>query len=122
MTIASEAGGLGEFDLRAQILALRQVGDQVGALVKRLDGLADKVDDVRERLVKLEVKESAPLIEAVRQELKSALARIDALEAQRDRVVGAAAFWTWLSRNVPWMLGALGAFMAGLGFERGGGK
>ena len=75
---------------------------------------------MRERLARLEAQEAGVLVEAVRRELKSALARIDALEAQRDRVVGAAAFWTWLGRHAPWLAAALAAFGAGLVAREGG--
>ena len=112
----AEAGGLGE----AQLFALRQISDNLAAQTRRLEGLGAKVDDVRERLARLEAQEAGVLVEAVRRELKSALARIDALEAQRDRVAGAAAFWTWLGRHAPWLAAALAAFGAGLVSREGG--
>ena len=46
------------------------------------------VSQVTRALARLEAQEAGVLVEAVRRELKSALARIDALEAQRDRVAG----------------------------------
>ena len=112
----AETGTLGE----AQLFALRQISDNLAAQTRRLEGLGAKVDDVRERLARLEAQEAGVLVEAVRRELKSALARIDALEAQRDRVVGAAAFWTWLGRHAPWLAAALAACGAGLVAREGG--
>ncbi|MCA6259137.1 MAG: hypothetical protein IM650_13705, partial [Phenylobacterium sp.] len=82
----ADTGTLGE----AQLFALRQISDNLAAQTRRLEGLGAKVDDVRERLARLEAQEAGVLVEAVRRELKSALSRIDALEAQRDRVAGAA--------------------------------
>lgn len=111
----------GEFR-QAHILALRQIGDNLAAQTRRLEGLTSKVDDVRERLARLEAQEAGKLVEALRNELKSALARIDALESQRDRVVGVAAFWTWLLRSGPWLAAGTAAFLAGMGLRSGEGR
>lgn len=105
---------------QAQILTLRQIGDNVAAQTKRLEGLTTKVDDVRERLVRLETQEAGKLVEALRGDLRTALNRIDALESQRDRVVGIAAFSTWLVRSGPWLAAGVAAFLAGLGLRAGG--
>lgn len=103
----------------AQVLTLRQIGENLAAQTKRLEGLTGKVDDVRERLARLEAQEAGKLVEALRGELRGALSRIDLLEAQRDRVVGVAAFWAWLARSGPWLAGGLAAFLAGLGLRAG---
>jgi hypothetical protein len=95
------------------LFALRQIGENLVAQTKRLEGLTAKVDDVRERLVRLEAQEAGKLVESVRGELKGALGRIDQLEAQRDRVVGVGALWTWLVRSGPWIAAAGAAFLAG---------
>ena len=101
----------------AQVTVLRQIGEAVAAQTRRLEGLTVKVDDVRERLVRLEAQEGGKLLEAVRADVKCALARIDELEAERDRVAGAAAFWAWAARHAPWLAAGLGAFLAGLGLK-----
>lgn len=101
----------------AQIVALRQIGEHVAAQTARLEGLAAKMDDVRERLARLEALEAGKLVEGLRGELKGALGRIDQLESQRDRVAGAADFWTWLARSMPWLATGLIAFLAGLGLK-----
>jgi uncharacterized sporulation protein YeaH/YhbH (DUF444 family) len=101
----------------AQIVALRQIGENVAAQTARLEGLAAKMDDVRERLARLEALEAGKLVEGLRAEFKGALARIDHLESQRDRVVGAADFWTWLARSTPWLATGVIAFLAGLGLK-----
>lgn len=103
----------------AQIFALRQIGDNVAAQTRRLEGLTAKVDDVRERLVRLEAQEAGKLVEAVRGDLKAALARIDLLETQRDKVVGVASFWNWIARSAPWLAAGVAAFLAGLGLKGG---
>lgn len=117
---ASDSGGFVETLHQAQILTLRQIGDNVAAQTKRLEGLTAKVDDVRERLARLEAQEAGKLVDALRVELRGALGRIDVLEAQRDRVEGVAAFWTWLARSGPWFAAGLAAFAAGLGLRAGG--
>lgn len=119
MTGAS-AGDFADALHQAQILTLRQIGDNVATQTKRLEGLTTKVDDVRERLVRLEAQEAGKLVEALRGDLRSAVNRIDALESQRDRVVGIAAFWTWLVRSGPWLAAGVAAFLAGLGLRAGG--
>ena len=102
---------------QAQILTLRQIGDNLAAQTRRLEGLTDKVDDVRERLVRLEAQEAGKLVDVVRNDLKAALGRIDGLEAQRDQVFGVATFWSWLLRSAPWLAAGLAAFFAGHGLK-----
>lgn len=120
MTDVKEASTLVEALHQAQILTLRQIGENVAAQTKRLEGLTGKVDDVRERLTRLEAQEAGKLVEALRGELRAALGRIDILESQRDRVEGVAAFWTWLARSGPWLAAGAAAFLAGLGLRAGG--
>ncbi len=113
--------GEGSFaELRyVQIATLRQIGETLAAQTRRLEGLTSKVDDVRERLVRLEAQEAGKLVDAVRADLKAALARIDSLEAERDKVAGAAAFWAWCARSAPWLAAGVTAFLAGLGLKAG---
>ena len=106
----------------AQILTLRQIGENVAAQTRRLEGLTTKVDDVRERLVRLEAFETGKMVDTLRAELKAAVARVDLLEAQRDKVVGVAAFWSWLVRSAPWLAAGSAAFVAGIGWKSGGGR
>ena len=115
VTSTDDAGSFAEALHQAQILTLRQIGDNVAAQTKRLEGLTNKVDDVRERLARLEAQEAGKLVETLRGELRSALSRIDDLEAQRDRVAGVATFSTWLARSGPWFAAGVAAFFAGLG-------
>lgn len=104
----------------AQLFSLRQISENLAAQTHRLEGLTSKVDDVRERLVRLEAQEAGKLVEALRSELKAAISRVDQLEAARDRVVGVAAFGAWLARSAPWLAAGLAAFLAGLGLKTGG--
>ncbi|OXE35486.1 MAG: hypothetical protein CGW95_13505 [Phenylobacterium zucineum] len=102
---------------KTQIITLQQIGENLAAQTRRLEGLTVKVDDVRERLVRLEAQEAGKLVEGVRGDLKIALERLDALEAQRDRVVGVAWFWGWISRSAPWLAAGLAAVLALMGLK-----
>lgn len=102
---------------KSQIVTLQQIGENLSAQTRRLEGLTAKVDDVRERLVRLEAQEAGKLVEGVRSELKAALGRLDALESQRDRVAGVAWFWGWISRSAPWIAAGLAAVLAVMGLK-----
>ena len=101
----------------AQILTLRQISENLAAQTRRLEGLTAKVDDVRERLVRLEAQEAGKLVETLRSELKAAVARVDLLEATRDKVAGAAVFWNWMVKSAPWLAAGVSAFAAGMGLK-----
>ncbi|OIQ74054.1 hypothetical protein GALL_443050 [mine drainage metagenome] len=118
----SEVGALGPPTTvqDVQLLTLRQIGENIASQTRRLESLSAKMDDVRERLVRLETQEAGKLVDTVRRELQGALSRIDELEAQRDRVVGVTAFWSWLARIGPWLAAGLGAFLAGVSVKGGG--
>lgn len=45
--------------------------------------------------------------------------RIDGLEADRNKVVGVAAFFSWLAKVAPWLVAAVAAFAAGIGLKGG---
>ena len=106
----------------AQILTLRQIGENVAAQTRRLEGLTAKVDDVRERLVRLEAQEAGKLVEGLGSDLKAAVARVDLLEAARDKVESAAAFWNWVVKSAPWLAAGISAFVAGIGLKSLGGR
>lgn len=102
---------------QVEITVLRQIGDNVAAQTRTLEGLRDKVDDVRERVIRLEEQKVAKEVESLKGELSAALARIDVLESQRDKAVGAASFWSWLMKNAPWLFAGIAAFGAGIGLK-----
>lgn len=117
--LAGEAAGAQVVDVMhdAQILALRQISENLAAQTRRLEGLTAKVDDVRERLVRLEAQEAGKLVEALRSDLKAAVARVDLLEAARNKIEGAAAFWNWIVKSAPWLAAGISAFVAGVGLK-----
>lgn len=45
--------------------------------------------------------------------------RVEALEADRNKVVGVAGLFTWLSKVAPWLLAGVAAFAAGVGMKDG---
>lgn len=101
----------------AEITVLRQIGDNLTAQTRALEALRGKVDDVRERVIRLEEQKVAKEVETLKQDLAAALERIDELESQRDRAVGAASLWGWMAKNAPWLFAGLAAFAAGAGIK-----
>lgn len=100
---------------QVEITVLRQIGDNVATQTRTLEGLRDKLDDVRERVIRLEEQKVAKEVDTLNAKLALALNRIDVLEAQRDMAAGAASMWGWLSKNAPWLFAGLAAFGAGMG-------
>lgn len=98
---------------QAQVLALRQFSEHIAALTNRFDEQTKVLQDVRDRVIRMEAQEVHKDVEALRTELKAAQARIGQLESQRDRVQGVAAFSTWLSKVGPWLLAMIAAAWAG---------
>lgn len=89
---------------QAQILAMRQMAEAQKAQTERLEKLTDKMEEVRDRLIRLEAQETSEAVDQIRGQLAAALTRIDQLESQRDQVKGVAAFSSWASRVGPWFL------------------
>lgn len=126
---------------QAEIHAMRQMGDAVSAIGRSVETLAGKVDDVRERVIRLEEQKATKLVERVERDLReqmasaksehalalsaatanldAALGRIDALERARDEATGAKSVWEWLSKNAAWIFAGTAAFVAGLALKSG---
>lgn len=98
---------------QAQVLAMRQLGDLMSAQTKRIEGLGEAVQDVRDRVIRMEAQEINKSVESLRAELRAAQTRIDQLESQRDRVQGVAAFTSWISRVGPWLFAIAAGLWAG---------
>jgi hypothetical protein len=103
----------------AEITALRQMGDAVQAIGRSVETLAGKVDDVRERVIRLEEQKTTKLVEELKADLKAAVARVDELETDRDQRDGAESVWVWLSKNAAWLFAGVAAFVAGLAIKAG---
>lgn len=102
----------------AEIHAMRGLTDAVSTLTRQVERIGGKVDDVRERVIKLEAREYERQIEGLNDRLGSALKRIDDLEGTRDQQKGAKALVDWLRQTAPWLLAVGAAVFAG--FEIGG--
>lgn len=104
----------------AEIHAMRGLTDAVSTLTRQVERIGGKVDDVRERVIKLEAREYERQIEGLNERLGMALKRIDDLEGTRDQQKGAKALVDWLRQTAPWLLAVGAAVFAG--FEIGGSK
>lgn len=80
--------------------------DAHGRAMERLTG---RLEEVRDKVIRLEEQRHGADIKELRLKLDEACARVNALESDRDQVKGAAALWSWLSKNMPWLLPFLAA-------------
>lgn len=103
----------------AEIHAMRQLTDAVAALGRQVERMNAKVDDVRERVIKLEAREYERQIEGLNERLGQALKRIDDLEGTRDQQRGAKSLIDWVRQTTPWLLAGIAAFVAGIGLKDG---
>lgn len=101
----------------AEIHALRGLTDAVGTLTRQVERMNSKVDDVRERVIKLEAREYERQIEGLSDRLALALKRIDDLEGTRDQQKGAKALVDWVRQTTPWLLALIMAALAAVGFK-----
>jgi anti-sigma factor RsiW len=102
-----------------EITVLRQMGDNIAAQTRAMEKLTSKIDDVRERVIRLEAQKTHEEVAAIQLKLEAALSRINDLEAQRDREKGAQSVWVWLSKNAAWLFAGAAAFIAGLAMKGG---
>lgn len=102
-----------------EITVLRQLVDNLATQTRALERLTGKIDDVRERVIRLESQKTHEEVASIQTKLDTAMARIDQLERQRDLDAGAKSVWTWLSKNAPWLFAGAAAFVAGLAMKAG---
>ncbi|MNH49231.1 hypothetical protein D3C73_08020 [compost metagenome] len=103
----------------AEIHALRGLTDAVGTLTRQVERMNSKVDDVRERVIKLEAREYERQIEGLSDRLGLALKRIDDLEGTRDQQRGAKSLVDWMRQTAPWLLAVAAAAFAGINRSNG---
>jgi TolA-binding protein len=103
----------------AEIHAIRQMTDAVGTLTRQVERMNSKVDDVRERVIRLEAREYERQIDDLSARLTAALVRIDGLESTRDKQTGAAGLAAWLTKNAPWLVAIFMAGLAAFGWKEG---
>lgn len=88
-----------------EITVLRQLGENIAAQTRHLETLSTKVDDVRERVIRIEALQTDKQIE----ELKS---RVTMLEDTSNQARGVASFAAWLAQSAPWLLAGIAAAIA----------
>jgi len=88
-----------------EITVLRQLGENIAAQTRHLEGLTDKVNDVRERVIRIEARETEKHVEDLEQRIKT-------LEDSRNQVRGVTAFGAWLAQSAPWLLAGIAAALA----------
>lgn len=100
-----------------EITVLRQINENITTQTRHLEALTTKVEDVRDRVIRIEAAELKKKIERAearileleseKADAKTAAqleARVNELEAERDRLKGATNLVGWASRNAPWLL------------------
>lgn len=124
----------------AEVQAMRQLADAVAqqsrqftshmdAQTRVLEKMSERLDEVRERVIALEMSGYDKRLEAVKLDLeklqtasdaerKVLEARVNTLESQRDMAKGAVTFWEWLSKNTPSLIALLIAMAVALGFKK----
>lgn len=113
---------------QAEIHAMRQMGDAVTAQTKlfgealaantrSLERAVEKLDEVNERLIRVEAEKYGKLIEDVREEMRGAFRRINDLESTRDQQKGAKALVDWLRATAPWLVAIAAASLAAVGWK-----
>lgn len=100
----------------AEIHALRGLTDAVATLTRQTERMNAKMDDVRERVIKLEAREYERQIENLNDRLGTYETRINDLEGTRDQQRGAKSLLDWLRQFAPFLL----AFGAGFGIKASG--
>jgi predicted RNase H-like nuclease (RuvC/YqgF family) len=100
----------------SEIHALRGLTDAVATLTRQTERMNAKMDDVRERVIKLEAREYERQIETLNLRLEAYETRVNDLEGTRDQQMGAKSLLDWLRHFAPWIL----AFGAGFGIKAAG--
>ena len=116
---------------QAEIHAMRQMADAVTAQTKffgealaantrSLERAIGKLDEVNERLIRVEEQKHGKAIEGLQEELRGAFRRINDLESTRDQQKGAKVLVDWLRQTAPWLIALGAAALAAAGWERPG--
>lgn len=103
-------------DLGHGISAKLEEQNIVARMTELKNELGIRVDALRTDVVQANTnlkKDLASEVEA-RQALER---RVESLEAERNKVVGVASFFSWMARVAPWLFAGIAAFVAGMGLE-----
>lgn len=105
----------------AEIHAMRGLTDAVASLTRHVERIGSKVDDVRERVIKLEEQRHGRDINDLKRELSDAFKRINELESERDQRRGALGLVGWARQTTPWIVAIFMAALAAIGWKPQGG-
>jgi len=94
-----------------EITVLRQLGENIAAQTRHLETLSQKVDDVRERVIRIEARETEKQVETLG-------ARVSRLEARGNQADGVTKFGAWLVQAAPWLVAAVAVVAAFLGIGK----
>lgn len=97
---------------QSHILALRQISDGLAQTNRLLERQANKLQEMHDKMVKVESLEIVTKFKDMKDSLDAACARIDRLETDKDRRDGATGFFEWAGKVVPWVLALLAALGA----------
>lgn len=116
----------------AEIHAMRQMADAVQAQTKffgeamaahtrAVERLADEIQKIDRRLIRVEEARHGKDIEKINSDLGKICDRLDLLEQAKDRRDGAVSVGGWISKYAPWLVAVFLAGLAGLGIKTGAG-
>jgi len=93
---------------QAVLTAVAQLGGQVTALSATVDKYASKVDDMRDRVIKMEAQNPLAEIAALRTDMAAMRTDIETLKTGRAQLVGAGTFATQIREWAPFIVALLG--------------
>lgn len=107
-------------DLGNRVATILEEQNIVARLGEQRVELRQMVQDLREDVVAANTRlknEMDALSTRLNARCEALEKRVEPLEAERNKVVGVASFFSWLSRVAPWLLAGIAAFAAGLGLK-----
>lgn len=90
-----------------ELQLLRQISSQMVAHQELSLRMQESVQDVRERVIRIESSGTGARLDALKEASAVLSARLDRLEDDHQQRKGAVAFLGWLSKNAPWLLALL---------------
>lgn len=86
-----------------EITVLRQIGENIQAQSRHLESLSVKVDDIKERVIRIEARDTEKRVDSMER-------RVYTLETQGNKTSGGIALMSWLTQSAPWIF----AIVAGI--------
>lgn len=99
----------------AEIHALRQIADamnsqskmfadSMASTTRAMERLADKMEDVDRRLIRVEEAKHGRDIERLTKLVEGVVGRVASIEDWRNKAIGAGNMVTWLRTTAPWVM------------------